>query len=299
IAVVYQGEALSYRELDNKSNQLAHYLRGEGVEPDSLVGICLERSLEMLIGIMGILKSGAAYVPIDPGYPKERISYIIVDSNIKVLLTDETTVESIESKNDIKLILLDKDWKNIAKEKSKKTADLVKSNNLAYVIYTSGSTGNPKGVMIKHSSLKDYIITFLDFFKVKKSDSILSQSTISFDASIEEIFPILSIGGKLVIADNNFETILSLCEKYGITILSTNPFMIEFINSKSEINLFSLEKIISGGDVLKPSYINNIYDKVSVYNSYGPTEATVCVSYHNIINLSNTIAIGKPIANTQ
>ncbi|WP_205410234.1 non-ribosomal peptide synthetase [Aquimarina longa] len=300
IAIVFEEKQLTYKELDEKSNQLASYLQKQGVTSESLVGICIDRSEWMIVGILGIMKAGGAYIPIDPSYPKERIDYMIVDSGIKVLLTDLNVVEFIEDKNDVKTVLLDKDWEIITKEKSKRLSVLVSPNNLAYVIYTSGSTGNPKGVMIEHNSLTDYIITFINYFQITESDSILSQSTISFDTSIEEIFPILSVGGKLVISKSNkdFNTILSLCEKHKITVLSTNPFVIEFLNSNSGVNLFSLEKIISGGDVLKSLYINNIYDKISIYNTYGPTEATVCVTYFRINEFSSTIPIGKPIANT-
>ena len=287
VSVVFDQVELTYKDLNEKANQLAYYLRDNySIKPDDLVGIKLDRSEMMIITILGILKSGAAYVPIDINYPQERIAYIEKDSNCKVVI-DEATLERF---NEIQ----DKYSKrNIEKNNL--------AHNLAYVIYTSGTTGNPKGVMVEHSSLIDYVITFLNYFQVKESDSILSQSTISFDTSIEEIFPILNVGGKLIIVEDNkdFNSVFSLCEKHEITLLSTNPFMIDFLNSNPKNNLFSLKKIISGGDILKSDYINKIYDKVAVYNSYGPTETTVCATYYGINKFSDTIPIGSPISNTQ
>ncbi|WP_428229086.1 amino acid adenylation domain-containing protein [Flavobacterium sp.] len=287
IAIIFNEIELTYRELNEKSNKFAHYLReNTGIQPDDLVGIKLDRSEKMIIVILGILKSGAAYVPIDINYPQERIAYIERDSNCKVVV-DQAALER---------------YNEIENRYSKRNIENNnKAHHLAYVIYTSGTTGNPKGVMIQHNSLLDYVITFLNYFQVNESDSILSQSTISFDTSIEEIFPILNIGGKLIIVEDNkdFNSVLSLCEKHEITLLSTNPFMIDFLNSNSNNNLFSLKKIISGGDVLKPDYINKIWDKVSIYNSYGPTETTVCATYYEINKFSDSIPIGSPISNTQ
>ncbi|WP_348705020.1 amino acid adenylation domain-containing protein, partial [Tenacibaculum sp. 190524A02b] len=300
IAVVFEEETLSYKELDHRSNQLAHYILRKGIKANDLVGICLDRSLEMLIGILGVLKSGSAYVPIDSMYPKDRIDYMLSDAGIQLVLTDINTIGLVSSRGKYSTILLDKDWEIIDKESSEKPLVSLAPENLAYIIYTSGSTGKPKGVMIEHASLVDYVQTFSTYFKVKSSDTILSQSTISFDTSIEEIFPILSVGGKLIIADNNkdFNAIISLCKKHAITLLSTNPFLIEFLNTTVDIESLSLKAIISGGDVLKPSYIDNIYEKISIYNSYGPTEATVCISYFKVTDLTDSIPIGKPIANT-
>lgn len=287
IAVIFEEIELTYKELNEKANQLAYYLRENySIQPDDLVGIKLDRSEMMIIAILGILKSGAAYVPIDINYPQERIAYIEKDSNCKVVI-DEVALERFNGNQG-----------NYSKRNIEKNNQ---AHNLAYVIYTSGTTGNPKGVMVEHSSLIDYVITFLNYFQVKESDSILSQSTISFDTSIEEIFPVLNVGGKLIIVEDNkdFNSVFSLCEKHKITLLSTNPFMIDFLNSNPKHNLFSLKKIISGGDVLKSDYINKICDKVAIYNSYGPTETTVCATYYGINKFSDTIPIGSPISNTQ
>ncbi|SEC23068.1 amino acid adenylation domain-containing protein [Tenacibaculum sp. MAR_2009_124] len=300
IAVVYKETSLSYKELDERSNQLASYLHKQGIKSDIKVGICLNRSLEMLIGILGVLKAGGAYVPIDKTLPKERIDYMIDDSNMSFVLTDKNTIHLIPVKNNLEALMLDNHWDIIEKEPLEKPTISISQNNLAYVIYTSGSTGTPKGVMITHASLIDYVYAFSNYFKITDSDVILNQASISFDTSIEEIFPILSAGGKLIIAENNkdFNAIVSLSKKHNITLLSTHPFLIDFLNTESNFDSLSLRAIISGGDVLKPSYINNIFKKIPIYNSYGPTEATVCISYYKIKTLSDTIPIGKPIDNT-
>ncbi|WP_264530522.1 non-ribosomal peptide synthetase [Flavobacterium sp. N502540] len=288
IAVVFNESVLTYEELNIKANQLAYFLRKNyEIESDDLIGIALERSEMMIVAILGVLKSGAAYVPIDINYPKDRIEYIRKDSNCKIVI-DNSVLEEIGRFKD--------------KSAEKNLTVVNGPDDLAYVIYTSGTTGNPKGVMVRHSSLTNYVSTFLDYFQVNESDSILSQSTISFDTSIEEIFPILNVGGKLVIAEDNkdFTSVFSLCEKHEITILSTNPFLIDFLNTNSESGLFrSLKKIISGGDVLKFDYIDKIFDKTAVYNSYGPTETTVCATYCKIDKPSANIPIGAPIANAK
>ncbi|WP_075344662.1 non-ribosomal peptide synthetase [Tenacibaculum agarivorans] len=299
-AVVFEGAVLSYQELDQRSNQLAHYLIAKGTQPEDVIGICLGRSLEMLVGILGILKSGAAYVPVDTSYPKDRINYMIDDSGVRFVVSDAKSINILPSKSNLEIVLLDQQWSTISKESVEKPTILVSDAHLAYVIYTSGSTGKPKGVMVTHASLIDYVLTFSNYFEVTNSDTILSQSTISFDTSVEEIFPILISGGTLVIAENNkdFHSILSLCEKHAVTLLSTNPYLVAFLNTQPNIEALSLRAIISGGDIIKPSYIDNIYNKIAIYNTYGPTEATVCVSYFKVENVVTSISIGKPIANT-
>ncbi len=287
IAVIFDEVQLTYKKLNEKANQLGAYLRENyRINPDDLIGIKLGRSEQMIVVILGILKSGAAYVPIDPTYPEERITYIEKDSKA-IRIIDEQELEKF--------------YKNQERYAESNLPKVNKPQDLSYVIYTSGTTGNPKGVMIEHSSLLDYINTFINYFQVIASDSILSQSTISFDTSIEEIFPILNVGGKLIVVEDNkdFNAVFSLCKKYDIKLLSTNPFMIDFLNSNAKDNLFSLKKIISGGDVLKSEYIDKIFDKVAIYNSYGPTETTVCATYYPVNNFSETISIGCPIANTQ
>ncbi|WP_189457677.1 AMP-binding protein, partial [Aquimarina muelleri] len=167
IAVIFEGEELSYKELDNRSNQLGHYLQDQGVEPDDLVGICLDRSLEMLIGILGILKSGGAYVPIDPEYPKDRIDYMLDDAGIRLVLSIETSVDVIANREDLSVFMLDRDWSVISDYPTNTPESILCPSHLAYVIYTSGSTGKPKGVLVSHVSLLNFILSMVDRLEMK------------------------------------------------------------------------------------------------------------------------------------
>ncbi|WP_143569680.1 non-ribosomal peptide synthetase, partial [Tenacibaculum agarivorans] len=301
IALAFKNDSLTYSELNARSEDLAYYLIAKGVTKNSLVGLCLDRSLDVLVGILGILKSGGAYVPIDPSYPKDRISYMLLDAELGIVITDTATKELLPEEIPFENIVLDQDWDKICAVNHKELIVDRSVEDLAYVIYTSGSTGKPKGVEVTHNSLVDYVLTFSSYFNINSSDVILSQSTISFDTSIEELFPILSVGGKLVIAEDrtDFSSLVDLCKEAKVTLLSTNPYMVSYINSEDSIEELSLRVVISGGDVLKSSYVDKIYDKVAIYNTYGPTEATVCVSYYHVDQLSQSIPIGKPIANTK
>ncbi|WP_158447897.1 non-ribosomal peptide synthetase [Aquimarina longa] len=299
IATVFEDVTMTYAELDTRSNQLAAYLIEQGVKTGDLVGICLDRSLEMIIGIMGILKSGSAYVPIDPESPKDRIHYIIEDSAISVFVTDQKQSLSIGDKDDITFICIDKDWE-IIETRISKTLLIPSPEDIAYVIYTSGTTGQPKGVLISHHSLYDYALTFSSYFNLQSDDKILQQASISFDVSVEEIFPILISGGVLYLAKSakDFDALLQICEQEEITLLSTSPYFVQYLNTVKDDFKLKLRTLISGGDVLKPEYVTNLYSEIPIYNTYGPTESTVCATYHSITDIeSSTIPIGKPITN--
>ena len=195
-AVVYEGKTLSYRELNERANQLAHYLRKRGVGPEVLVGICLNRTPEMVIGLLGIWKAGGAYVPLDPAYPRERLSFMMRDSAAKFLLTSGELKRHIPSADD-KAILLDSDWKQIAKESSANPESSAVPSNLAYVMYTSGSTGEPKGAMIPHSGLANYLTWAIGAYGVEAGQSVPVHSSISFDLTVTSLYPALLAGGKV------------------------------------------------------------------------------------------------------
>ncbi|ASW74386.2 hypothetical protein IQ37_04790 [Chryseobacterium piperi] len=292
IAVVFEDMELTYSELNEYANQFGDYLRHNyQIQADDLVGIKLERSHRMIVGILGILKSGAAYVPIDPEYPQDRIDYIEGDSQVKLVI-NETFLEVFHEK--------------IQENEGKYTKDNLSMINtqdhLAYVIYTSGSTGKPKGVMVEHKNLSSYVVTFINYFEIGSSDTMLSQSTISFDTSIEEIFPVLIAGGKLAIAKDNkdFENLIDICKKQSVTKLSTNPYLIEYFNNHTnKLDELKLNTLISGGDRLQVNQIHQLLNKIDVYNTYGPTESTVCCSYYKITKDSENIYIGTPISNTR
>lgn len=285
-AFIHQGEKSSYAYLEEYSNKLANYLEQQfDVKKGDFVGIELERNSWTIITIIGLLKTGAVYVPIDPAYPEARKNYIQQDSACKLIINSEIVAAFKSNSHHYPAVY---------------TAAITQKD-LAYVIYTSGSTGNPKGVQITHESFADYVITFKNHFQLTPKDSVVQQASICFDTSIEEIFPILISGGTLVFHEEkgDFEELFSLCERHKITVLSTNPYALQYLNAVYNKFNLNIRILISGGDTLQADYINNLWDKVCVYNTYGPTESTVCATYHQITNKEITIPIGKPIANRQ
>jgi len=283
---------LTYKELDQRSNQLANYLRKQyDIQPDDLIGIMLNRSEYVIIGILGIMKSGAAYVPIDPAYPQNRIDHIVEDSGCKAVLMDSGKGLSVENQ-DI--------WQTSDAWLQTKP----QSGHLAYIIYTSGSTGKSKGVAIEHSSLNNYARQFVHYFDLKESDRFIQGASISFDISIDEIFPILLSGGNLHISKKGFKFMDEFAEeitKNQITHVSTVPALVEFLNG-CDYDLSTVKTIISGGDALVAHQMDRLLPKCDIYNTYGPTEATVCATYHKVVShdlVQDRIPIGGPIANTQ
>ncbi|MES2730820.1 MAG: amino acid adenylation domain-containing protein, partial [Bacteroidota bacterium] len=306
VAIAFGEEQLSYQALEQQSTQLACYLQQQGVTPDTLVGICMERSIEVIVAILGVLKSGAAYVPIDPHYPKDRILYVLEDSQVPFVLTQGKLKEKIQrlaSQTQCQLLSLEDDWETGGPLTSRLTSQ-VRATNLAYVIYTSGSTGKPKGVMVEHAAVVNYVLNFIEQFKVNASDKFIHGASISFDISIEEIFPILLSGGCLVISKDGYLDVDGFVRElhdHQVTIVSTVPAVIQQLNSRPLKNL-PLRLIISGADVLKPQWISELQPSAAIYNTYGPTEATVCASYYKIEGVTQgvqRIPIGKPIRNTQ
>ncbi|WP_046758934.1 non-ribosomal peptide synthetase [Kordia jejudonensis] len=285
VALRSEEHSLTYVELNEEANRLANYLRQtHAIQTHDFVGVHIERNTQIIIAILGILKTGAAYVPIDTAYPKDRVAYIQKDSNCKCVINAASMSEFEAIKHQFS---------------TANSTFTPTENQLAYIIYTSGTTGNPKGVMIAQHSFSDYVTTFKNHFKLTQDDKIIQQASIAFDTSIEEIFPILVSGGELIIQKdrNDLNELLETCEKQQITILSTNPSVLQFLNENhTEYNL-NFRIIISGGDLLKPSQINNIQSQFDIYNTYGPTESTVCATYHKIDALQESFPIGKPITN--
>lgn len=187
VAVVYENVQLTYRELNRRANQLAHYLQKMGVGPEMLVGMCLERSPEMIVGLLGILKAGGAYVPLDPAYPAERLAFMLSDAQVSVLLTQERLLDCLPHHKAV-VVCLDTGWSEISREPEENPASGLVAQNTAYVIYTSGSTGTPKGVVIEHASLVNYTLAARATYALRPGDRVLQFASISFDASAEEIY---------------------------------------------------------------------------------------------------------------
>ncbi|AXG70213.1 tyrocidine synthase 3 [Kordia sp. SMS9] len=291
-ALIYNDQELSYNEVDKKITSISNYLQEYGIKKGNRVGVLLDRSINIIPTILGILQSGATYVPIDKTFPDERKKFIIEDSDIKLLLTDNPTVQCSCDAVLIQTILENKTPK-ISNEIT------ILPEDEAYIIYTSGSTGKPKGVSITHESLIDYTTTFSEYFTLNVSDCVIQQSAFVFDTSIEEIFPILSVGGTLVISKKpkDFHKLVQECSTHKVTLLSTNPFVVNYLNDHLKNYTLSLKTLISGGDVLKREQVLNLLDTVNVYNTYGPTESTVCATYHKVAKEDNILPIGKPISN--
>ncbi|WP_186741644.1 non-ribosomal peptide synthetase/type I polyketide synthase [Spirosoma utsteinense] len=304
VAVVFEDQQLTYRELDAKSNQLANYLRKHGVEAEVLVPICTNRSLKMIIGIVGILKAGGAYVPIDPEYPKDRIEYLLSDIGANILLTDSYSAKLLtERREDFELIDIDKNWAIISKESVVFPKISLMSSNLAYVIYTSGSTGLPKGVMIEHQSVVNEISSYSKIFGFNSTDKQLVLANYTFDASVEQIFVPLISGACVVLISKDDQLdpdkLDRIIEEVGITHFQATPSFLRGIKPRLYA---TLKRVCSGGETCSTDLAEQWSSYVNFFNKYGPTEATVNVSYHlydRRKQYEGQLPIGKPLPNTQ
>jgi tyrocidine synthetase III len=296
IAVFYKDSKLTYKELNEKSNQLARVLREKGVGPESVVGIMAERSLEMIIGIIGILKAGGAYLPLDPEYPLDRISYMLEDSGAVFLLTQKKLYEKVKDINNIVCFEDEKicmDLRNLD--------SISKPNNLAYVIYTSGSTGKPKGVMIEHRNVVNLCKWMGPRYGLDKNKNVLQLTNMTFDVSVEEIFGALLNGSSIYIPDElvplDKKEFVEYVNKHRINMVQFVPVSMEELLAESE-KLESLDVVICGGDKLNDILKDKIMAKgYNLYNCYGPTEITVDALSTRCENGKS--AIGKPIANAR
>ncbi len=325
-----EGEQLTYQELNRRANQLAHYLRERGVGSETLVGICVERSLEMVVGLLGVLKAGGAYVPLDPTYPQERLAFMIEDAGVRVLLTQSHLLERLEIKRKTQnvtrnTLCLDIDWEQIAQESDQNpvtdpaasTGGGATPDNLAYVIYTSGSTGVPKGVMVPHRALVNHALAMMEVFGLGPGDRLLQFISLSFDASAEEIFPTLLGGATLVLSHPEVAItgadFLQLCEQQEITVLHLPAsFWHQWVDELTAGELpvrVPLKTLLVGGeapavDRLK-AWSHLVGRPIRFLNAYGPTEATITTTFYETVcdeeftsGLSR-IPIGRPIANVQ
>jgi amino acid adenylation domain-containing protein/non-ribosomal peptide synthase protein (TIGR01720 family) len=299
IAIVFEEDQLTYKELNARSNQLARYLQKIGVKAETLVPICVERSLEMIIGILGILKAGGAYVPIDPEYPQERIGYMLEDTGANLVVSSNAGREKLNGCTAAQVIALDGDWEEIGKEESSNLQTAVRPEQLAYVIYTSGSTGKPKGVMIEHGSVVNLIITQTAFFGIDSDERILQFSNYCFDASVEQTFLALFNGGALIMFPEGLQLDVKLFDEFlfkqKVSHLHAIPTFLENI----QLNYKQLKRVIAGGDVCSKKLAEKWGESINFYNEYGPTETTVTAIEYNAQGnyFDNLVPIGKPLAN--
>ncbi|OUL24319.1 non-ribosomal peptide synthetase [Nostoc sp. RF31YmG] len=306
VALVFQGQQLTYRELNTRANQLAQYLQTLGVGADVLVGICVERSLEMIVGLLGILKAGGAYVPLDPGYPQERLAFMLADTQIKLLVTQKRLVEKLPTHN-ANVICLDADWHTINQQATENFITNVKPHNLAYVMYTSGSTGQPKGVSVIHQGVVR-LVKETNYVSLTEKEIFLQISPVSFDASTFEIWGCLLNGGKLVIFPPHtpsLDELGGIIQQYQVTTLWLTAGLFHLIVDEKIDALKPLRQLLAGGDVLSVPHVQkflNTVDNCKLINGYGPTESTTFTSCYEItapLKPGASIPIGRPIANTQ
>ncbi|WDD36886.1 amino acid adenylation domain-containing protein (plasmid) [Nostoc sp. UHCC 0926] len=314
VAVVFEDQQLTYQQLNCRANQLAHYLQSLGVKPDVLVGLCVERSLSMVVGLLGILKAGGAYVPLDPDYPQERLSFMLEDAQIPVLLTQQQLLEKLPQ-HQAQIVCLDTDWQFISQLSQDNVSAGVQATNLAYVIYTSGSTGRPKGVMIPHGAIANHCCIIQEAYKLVESDRVLQFASINFDASLEQIFPTLIAGATLVLRGSdvwtptNFQKIIS---DFGLTVVNLptaywQQLAQEWVKTQVLDTNSQLRLVIVGGDVMLPEYVaiwqQSTMSRVRLVNAYGPTETTITATLFEILpQLSEDInlkkmPIGRPLPN--
>ncbi|ABW31352.1 non-ribosomal peptide synthetase [Acaryochloris marina] len=318
IALIFEDQHLTYAELNARANQLAHYLQTLGVKPDDLVGICCDRSLDMMIGLLGILKSGGAYVPIDPDYPSDRLAWMMSDAHLAILLTQRSLTDQLPP-HQAQVVELDGDWQTIAQQPRHNLANLATADHLAYVIYTSGSTGKPKGVQITHRSLVNFLCSMHKQPGLTADDTLLAITSISFDIAALELYLPLITGAKVVVASRTVaadgEQLSELLSRTGATIMQATPATWRMLLTAGWSGQAGL-KMLCGGEALSGDLAQQLMNMgTSVWNLYGPTETTIWSTIYPVKNqphnhtdsevpftkgdLGGSIPIGHPIANTQ
>jgi len=306
-AVIFGDQHLTYAQLNARANQLAHYLQTLGIRPEVLVGLCVERSLEMVVGMLGILKAGGAYVPLDPEYPTERLRFMLQDAQFSVLLTQQSLLDRLPE-HQVQLVCLDTDWHFISQSSQDNPITAVQASNLAYVIYTSGSTGQPKGVEVVHRGV-NRLLFGVNYVHLDATQRFLQMAPISFDASTFEIWGALLHGALCVLFPGSIPTSKNLSDeihKHGITILWLTAALFNSIIDDASQALSGIGQLLIGGEALSVAHVHKALETLpftQIINGYGPTESTTFTCCHPISRQLETttesIPIGRPIANTQ
>lgn len=302
IAVVCGETHLSFRELDTRSNRLARYLQSAGVGPETLVGLSVDRSPELPISMLAILKSGAAYVPIDPSYPNARVAQMIQDSKMCFLLTTEKIRRMLPT-SFARIISIDGDANAIGAESPESPTSLATDKNLAYVMYTSGSSGRPKGVMVENRNVVHFF-EGMDQVIRDRSGVWLAVASISFDISVLELLWTLTRGFQVVIhGEGSLEKIPAEIIEHDVTHLQSTPSLLRaLVSAPRSLDAFrKLKAILIGGEVLQVSLVDSLRESFrgEIYNMYGPTETSIWSTFYQLEEKRNNIPIGKPILNTQ
>ena len=300
-ALVFEDEQISYRELNERSNQLAHYLRELGVGPESLVAVCCERSIELVVALMGVLKAGGAYLPLDMRYPHDRLAFMMEDAEVSLLLTQAHLAAAGIGQwagEQIRVLELDREWEVISQRSPANPAVTATAADLAYMIYTSGSTGRPKGVAIEHASAAAFIHWAGEVFEPQDLHAVLFSTSVCFDLSIFELFVTLSRGGQVIIANNALH-LPQLSHADTVTLINTVPSaMAELLRMKAVPD--SVRIVNLAGEPLSEELVKEIYAATrveKVFNLYGPSEDTTYSTF-TLVHSGEHVTIGRPIANT-
>ncbi len=312
VAVVFEDQELTYHELTTRANQLAHYLQTLGVGPDVPVGLCVERSLELVVGMLAILKAGGAYVPLDPSYPRERLAYMLEDAQAPVLLTQARLVGRVpvEAEAAIQVVCLDADVDRWDEMSTVSPSSAMSSEHLAYIIYTSGSTGKPKGVMVPHGAICNHMRWMRDQLPLTADDRVLQKTAISFDASVWEFYAPLLEGAQLIMGTPDIQRDPSLLIAHiveqRVTILQVVPTLLGMLLEHPAVRQCgTLRRVFCGGEALTVELCQQFAERLphaELYNLYGPTEACIDATWwpcRDEEGNSYTAPIGRPIANTQ
>ncbi|MGO4773547.1 amino acid adenylation domain-containing protein, partial [Flavobacterium sp. W22_SRS_FK3] len=314
IAVVFGNEELTYKELDEKSNQVAHYLIHKGLKSEDLVGICVDRSFDMIIAVFGVLKAGGTYVPIDAEYPEDRIQYIIEDSNAVFFITDHAHEFLVAKNKKIQIITIDDNWKSIGEQPLSKVDSIVKADQSVYVIYTSGSTGRPKGVVINHTSLLNIALCWESSYTLDSDTCLLQMASFSFDVFSGDLCRSLLFGGRMILSPSDFRLdparLYDLILEKGVTILEGTPGLViplmDYIYEQ-KLDYAWMKLLILGSDVCSINDFKRVYTRfghaMRIINSYGTTETSIDSSYFETDNVKSldgliNVPIGKPLWNS-
>jgi amino acid adenylation domain-containing protein len=306
VAAVFEGEHITYGELDRRADRLANYLRSLGAGPEQIVGICVERSVEMIFGVLGAHKAGAAYVPLDPAYPRERLSFMLADTSARVVLTQQRLVTELAD-HDAKLVCLDSDWEIIEREPSHPAGSDLMPEHPAYVIYTSGSTGLPKGAVIPHAGICNRLYWGQTVYQLTQSDSVLYEASFSFDFSVWEIYGPLMAGARIVMArpggNQDPRYLADLIAEENLSVAHFVPSMLQVLIEEIDADTCgALRLVFCGGEALPVGLAERFFARLEadLYNQYGATEASINSTYWvcRAEGREGNVSIGRPLENT-
>ena len=315
-ALVFEDQQLTYGELNCRANRIARSLRKSGVGPEVPVGVCLERSLEVVISLLGVLKAGGVYLPLDPVYPKQRIGFMLEDSKAQVLLTQKSLIQGLPEHR-ARVICVDSDGEAIARESAENPTNTLQPENLAYIIYTSGSTGLPKGVLVSHGSIAEHCRDAEKYYQLQPTDRVLQFASMSFDLSLEQILPTLIVGARLVVVGREVwrpAEFHSKAAEFGLTVVDLptaywQELVQEWAAEPEPVLSAQYRLFLVGGDTMLPEVLNlwqqTPLRSVRLINAYGPTEATItATAFETASRLGNSarlhrVPIGRPLANRE